>query len=186
MNDFISNYTNIPNPITKFFNKIDYVWLKGDYSKIIEWFEAMKKVPLYVKSISIYSNNAEELENLTDPNLHNAPIDNLKLILCESFEISSKTIENLKSIYPNSITLGPDHETKGEAANQVLFGNLIKLLSKLDHTSLEVSLHILSYDFKLEFNNVIFKVVESKKECSYIRAKSAKIYWKAEELCRIK
>ena len=41
----------------------------------------MKKVPLYVKRIEISSNIAEELENLTDPNLHNTPIDNLLIII---------------------------------------------------------------------------------------------------------
>ena len=36
MNNFISNYANMPNPITKFFNKIDYVKLDEDHSKNIE------------------------------------------------------------------------------------------------------------------------------------------------------
>ena len=36
MNNFISNYVNTQNPITKFFNKINYVKLDGDYSKMIE------------------------------------------------------------------------------------------------------------------------------------------------------
>ena len=75
MNNFISNYANTPNPITKFFNKIDYVSLYGDFREKIEWLEAMKEVPLYVKYIKISSNDAEELEILTDPNLHNTPID---------------------------------------------------------------------------------------------------------------
>ena len=91
------NYANTPNPITKFFNKIDYVSLYGDYSKNIELLEAMKKVSLYVKCIWIFSDNTEELENLTDPNLHNTPISNLQLVL-ESCNFSSKAIENLKNI----------------------------------------------------------------------------------------
>ena len=108
MNNFISNYVNIPNPITKFFNIINYVRLYGDdHSKNIEWLEAMKKVPLYVKLIEIYPNDAKEFENLTDPNLHNTPINNLWLEF-KSFYISSKTIENLKAIYPNSIRFEVD------------------------------------------------------------------------------
>ena len=98
MKNFLSNYSNIPNPITKFFNKINYVRLDGDYSENIEWLESMKKVPLYVKSIKIPSNNEEELENLTDPNLHNPPIENLQLEL-KNFKISPKAIENLKKKY---------------------------------------------------------------------------------------
>ena len=120
MESFISNYANIPNPITKFFNKLDYVSLDGDYSKMIEWFEAMKKVPLYAKRIEISSNSAEELEHLTAPNLHNTPIDNLQLEL-KSFNISTKTIENLKAIYPNSIKLIYFSETKDEIVKQGLF-----------------------------------------------------------------
>ena len=85
MNNFISKYANTPNSITKFFNKIYSVYLHGDYSKKIEWLEAMKKVPLYVKCFSISLNNEEELEKLTDPNLHNAPINNLKLQFFEKF-----------------------------------------------------------------------------------------------------
>ena len=118
MNNFISNYANIPNPITKFFNKIDYVELDGDFSRNIEWLEAMKKVPLYFKCIELSSNNTEELEILTDPNLHSTPINNLQLEL-ESFNISSKTIENLKSIYPNLITLDCNPFEKDETKNQV-------------------------------------------------------------------
>ena len=97
MDNFINNYANIPNPITKFFNKIDEVVLDWDDSKNIEWLEAMKKVPLYAKDIEIYLHNADELENLTDPKLHNTPIKNLILELLNNFKISSKTIENLKS-----------------------------------------------------------------------------------------
>ena len=97
----------------------------------------MKKVPLYVKHISISSNNAEELENLTDPNLHNTPIRKLQLHL-NSFNFSSKTIENLQTIYPNSITLSDSSFAKNESAHQALFKNFTKLLSKLDQTSLEM------------------------------------------------
>ena len=185
MNYFIRKYANIPNPIKNFFNKINYVRLCEDYSKNIEWLEAMKKVPLYVKTISISSNNAEELEDLTDPNLLNTQISILKLVL-ESIKISDKTIENLQAIYPNSITLRDDSQTKDESTKEVLFGNFTKLLSKLDKTSLELEYYGNSNKFEIEFNDVIFKVVESKKECSYIRAKSVEIHCKGEELYWIK
>ena len=185
MNNFISNYANIPNPITKFFNKLDSISLYGNYSKMVVSLEAIKRVPLYVKNISICSDNAEELENLTDPNLHNTPIDNLKIIL-KSFNISSKTIENLQTIYPNSITLFAYSETKNEYAKQVLFENFIKLFPKLDRTSLMMYFDTSSSGFALEFSDVIFKVVESKEECLYIRAKSVEIRCKDEELCWIK
>ena len=176
----------MPNPITKFFNKINYVELDGsDDSKMIKWLEAMKKVTIYVKSIKIPSNNEEQLENLTDPNLHNTPISNLQLKL-NSFEISPKTIENLKSIYPNSITLKADPLYKDESAYESLFENITKLLSNLDNTSLEMIFHEDNFNFKLEFNDVIFKVVESKKEYSYIRAKSVEIRCKDEEFCWVK
>ena len=184
MNNFISNYANIPNPIAKLFNKIYFISLFGrDYSKKIEWLEAMKKVPLYVKHILIPSNNAEELENLTDPNLHNPPIDKLLLEL-ESCKFSSKTIENLKTIYPNSITLLCNPFDKDENEDQILFGNFTKLLSNLDQTSLEIGLNK-NYYLKLEFRDVIFKVVESFEECSYIRAKSVEIRCVYEEFCLI-
>ena len=184
MNNFISNYANIPYPIAKFFNKLDALLLYGNYSKQIEWLEAMKKVPLYVKCILIKSNNAEELENVTDPNLHNPPIDKLLLEL-ESCNFSSKTIENLKTIYPNLITLLCNPFDNDKNANQVLFGNFTKLLSNLDQTSLVMGFNK-NYYFKLYFSDVIFKVVESKQECSYIRAKSVEIPCVCEELCRIK
>ena len=173
----------MPNPITKFFSKIYDVQLSGDYSKMIECLEAMKKVPLYVKNIQIYLNNEEELENLTDPNLHNTPIEKLELKWMKSFEISSKTIENLQSIYPNSIKLDKSFNFKDETINQALFDNFIKLLSKLDQTSLEMTSYNINFNFKLVFNDVIWKVVESKKKCSYIRAKSVKIRCLDEELC---
>ena len=185
MNNFISNFSNIPNLITKFFDKINFVDLYEDHSKNIEWLEAMKKVPLYVKSISISSNNAEEFENLTDPNLHNTPIDSLQLNLRNSFEISAKTIENLKAIYPNSITLVYNPYYKDETAYKALIANFSKLLSNLDKTSLDMNFGD-DYWIKLEFKDVIFKVVEPNEECSYIKAKSIRIGCTDEELCRIK
>ena len=163
------------NPITKFFNKIEDVSLYGDYSKNIEWLEAMKKVHLYAKNILISSNNAEELENLTDPNLHNTPINNFQLRLYDSFKISSKALENLQAIYPNLITLIPNHWTDGLVKNQVLLRNFIKLLTKLDQTSLEMESYKNNFDFKLEFKDAIWKIVESKEECFYIRAKLVEI-----------
>ena len=188
MENFISNYANIPNPITKFFNKIESFKLDGDHSKNIDRLEAMKKVPLYVKSISISSNNEEQLENLTDPNFHNTPISKLKLKLLDIFEISAKTIENLKAIYPNSITLEVDSYLfcKDETEHQALFKNFTKLLLNVDQTPLEMKFNEYDYKFKLEFNNAIWKVVESKEECSYIRAKLIKIRCRAEELYWIK
>ena len=186
MNNFIRYYSNIPNPITKFFNKIQNIELYEDCNKKIKWFEAMKKVPLYVKWIRISSNNVDELENVTDPNLHNTPINNLELNFLKSFKISSKTIENLKAIYPNSITLSMNHRNKDESIKQALLGNFTKLLSKLDHTSLEMKLNKYSYNCKLEFSDVILKVVKSMKKCSYIRAKSVRIDCRAEEFCWIK
>ena len=183
MNNFISNYANILNPIAKFFNKIDRVKLDEDYSKNIEWLEAMKKAPLYAKCISISSNNTKELENLTDPNLHNTPIGILELQLV-SWNFSSKTIENLKTIYPNSIRLYCNQFEKDENADQVLFGNFTKLLSNSNQTSLEMGFKR-NY-FKLEFSDVIFKVVESFEECSYIRAKSVKISCEDKEFWWIK
>ena len=186
MSNFISNYANIPNPITKFFNKIDYVSLYGDYSKKIEWLETMKKVPLYVKYISIRSNNGEEVENLTDSNLHNTPISILQLQLWKSFEISFKTIENLKAIYPNLISLYCNPFNSNETTYQVLFENFTKLLSNLDQTSLEVNFERDFFKFLLEFNDVIFKIVESNEECLYIKAKSVEIRCEDEELCWIK
>ena len=173
----------MPNPITKFFNKIYDVQLSGDYSKMIECLEAMKKVPLYAKNIQIYLNNEEELENLTDPNLHNTPIEKLELKWMKSFEISSKTIENLQSIYPNSIKLDKCFNIKDETINQALFDNFIKLLSKLDQTSLEMTSYEINFNLKLVFNDVIWKVVESNEKWSYIRAKSVKIRCLDEELC---
>ena len=186
MNKFIINYANTPNPITEFFNKIEYVEIYGDDRKNIEWLEAMKKVPLYVKCIEIKSDNAEELENLTDPKLHNTPISSLHWILWNNFEISSKTIENLTAIYPNSILISDYSETKDETAYKVLFGNSTKLLSNLDQTSLEINFLNEDYRVKLEFSDVIFKVVESNEECSYIRAKSVEIRCIDEELSWIK
>ena len=135
----------------------------------------MKKVHLYVKNIKIASNNVEELENLTDPNLLNTPINNLQLRLLDSFEISSKVLENLQAIYPNLITLIPNPWKNVFVKNQVLLGNFIKLLTKLDHTSLEIESSKENFDFKLEFKDAIWKVVESKEECFYIRAKSVEI-----------
>ena len=186
MNKFICNYANIPNPITKFLNKIDYVLLCGNYSKMAKLLEAMKRIPLYVKTIKIFSYNPEELENLTDPNLHNPPIDNLILTLFDDMNISSKTIENLQAIYPNSITLSVDSEIEDKSSKKSLFENFAKLLSKLDQTSLEMNFDEDYYNFELEFRDVIFKVVESKKECSYIRAKSVEIRCADEELYWIK
>ena len=186
MNNFISKYANTPNPITKFFNKIYSVYLHGDYSKKIEWLEAMKKVPLYVKCIYIISDNTEELENLTDPNLHNTPINNLWLEF-KSFNISSKTIENLKAIYPNLITLKADHISNDETTYKTLFVIITKLLSNLDQTSLKMDFNkFYSCWIKLKFSDVIFKVVESNEECSYIRAKSVKIRCEDKEICWIK
>ena len=186
MDNFIRKYANISNPITEFFNKIYFVSLYGDYSKQIEWLEAMKKVPLYVKSIKILLNDAEKLENLTDPNLHNTPINNLELNFLKNFKISPKTIENLKAIYPNSITLSDDSVEKDESTNQALFENFNKLLSKLDRTSLEMDFQKNYFKLKLEFRDVIFKVMESNEECSYIRAKSVEIRCEYEELYLIK
>ena len=185
MKNFISNYGNIPNPITKFFNKIDSISLDGDYSKMIEWLEAMKKVPLYAKRIEISSNSEEQLEHLTAPNLHNTPIDNLQLEL-KSFNVSAKTIENLKSIYPNSIKLINFSETKDKIVKQGLFENFTKLLSKLDQTTLEMGFKYDNFSIKLEFSDVIFKVVELKNECSYIRAKSVMTNCAADDFCWIK
>ena len=186
MNNFIRKYANIPNPITSFFNKIDSALLyESNYREEIEWLEAMKKVPLYVKKIYINPNNAEELENLTDPNLHNTPINKLELEF-RSFSFSLKTIENLKAIYPNSITLEDDSVEKDESTNQALFENFTKLLSKLDRTSLEMIFQKNYYKIKIEFRDVIFKVVESKSECSYIRAKSVEIRCKDKQFCWIK
>ena len=176
----------MPNPITKFFNKIDTVSLYGDYSKKVEWLEAIKRVPLYAKHIEVHPNNAEELENLTDPNLHNAPISNLQLKLLNSIKISAKTIENLQAIYPNSITISDNSITKGEFTKEVLFVNFAKLLSKLDQTSLELDFGKYYSGFELDFSDLIFKFVESKKECSYIRAKSVEIRCTAEDFCWIK
>ena len=187
MENFMSKYVNTTNPITKFFNKIhQFALAGGDYSKNIEWLEAMKEVPLYVKSISIYSNNAEELEYLTDPNLHNTPIRNLEFKLLKSFNISSKTIENLKAIHPNSITLSDNSIFNDEAQSQDLFGNFTKLLLNLDQTSLEMRFWNNDYSFKLEFRDLILKVVESKSECLYIRAKSVETGCTDEEFCWVK
>ena len=187
MNNFLSNYANTPNPITKFFNKINCVELDGiDDSRNIEWLKAMKKVPLYVKWIEIKSDNAEELENLTDPNLHNTPIGNLQWTLFNSFEISSKTIENLKATYPNSISLCDYSKPRDETTSQVLLENISKLLSKLDHTSLVMDFDRYNYWIKLEFIDVIFKVVESNEEYSYIRAKSVETSCADDDFCWIK
>ena len=186
MDNFIRKYADIPNPITKFFNKIDSALLcEDDHREEIEWLEAMKKVPLYVKRISIYSNNEEQLENLTDSNMHNIPINKLDLEL-NSIKISSKTIKNLKEIYPNSITLRDDSKTKGETTNQAMFENFTKLLSKLDRISLEMDFQKNYNKIILEFRDVILKVVESKEECTYIRAKSVEIRCEDEELYWIK
>ena len=185
MNNFISNYANIPNPITKFFNKIDYVSLSGDDSRNIEWLEAMKKVPLYVKNILIKSNNTEQLEILTDPNLHNTPIKHL-ILYFGSFKISSKTIENLKTLYPNLITIYFNPFEKDENKNQVLFLNFTKLLSKLYRTSLQMGFDGMYAYLTLEFSDVILKIVESNEEYSYIRAKSVKISCTDKELWWIK
>ena len=186
MRKFIRNYANIPNPITKFFNKIEDVELDGDDQSInIEWLEAMKKVPLYVKTILLYPNNTNELEILTDPNLHNPPIDNLHLSF-KNVKISSKTIENLKAICPNSITINEISPFLDESTKQASFDNFTKLLSELDQTSLEMDFEENNFNLKLEFIDVIFKVMESKKECSYIRAKSVEIQCLDEELCWIK
>ena len=81
----------------------------------------MKKVCLYVKSIKIPLYYEEQLENLTDPNLHNTPINNLQLNFLKSFKISPKTIENLKEIYPSSITLSDNSKIKDEVSKQVFF-----------------------------------------------------------------
>ena len=147
--------------------------------------EAIKKVPLYIKRIKISSNNTEQLENLTDPNLHNTPINNLELVL-KSCNFSSKTIENLKTIHPNSITLYRGPFDKDETKNQVYFANFTKLLSNLDQISLEMGTESDDFDFRLEFNDVILKIVESNEECSYIRAKSIKISCEDKEYCWIK
>ena len=186
MNKFLKNYANTQNPITKFFNKIYYASLSGDYSKKIKWLEAMKKVPLYVKRISIYSDNADELENLTDPKLHNTPIEKLEWTLSNSFEISSKTIENLKAINPNSINIDYNQFSNDEDVNQAFFGNFTKLLSNLDQTSLVMDFNKYDFSNKLDFSDVIFKVVESNEECSYFRAKSVVIHCKDEDFWWIK
>ena len=144
----------------------------------------MKKVPLYVKYMKISSNNTEELENLTDPNLYSTPISNLILEL-KGFNISSKTIENLKAIRPNSIRLIVLW-SGGETENQVFFGNFSKLLSNLDQTTLEMNFLNEDYRAKLEFSDVILKILESNEECSYVKAKSVKIPCKDEEFCWIK
>ena len=146
----------------------------------------MKKVPLYVKSIKIPLNDAEQLENLTDPNLHNTPINNLQLKYLKSFKISSKTIENLKKIYPSSITLSDNSKTKDEVSKQVLFENFTKLLSKLNLTSLMMDFEGNYFKLKLEFSDVILKSVESNEECSYIKAKLVEIRCEDEEFCWIK
>ena len=185
MNNFIMNYASIPNPITKFFNKINYVRLTGNHSKNIEWLEVMKKVPLYVKSIELSSNNTEQLENLTDPNFHNTPINNLWLQL-KSFKISSKAIENLKTMHPNLITLLCHPFDRNKNADQVLFGNFTKLLSKLDQTSLQMFYNGDYSNLRLYFSDVIFKIMESLEECSYIRAKSVEIRCRDEDFCKIK
>ena len=146
----------------------------------------MKKVPLYAEHTIIYPNNAEELENLTDPDLHNPPIKNLKLILLNSFKISVNTIENLKAISPYLITLSDNSEAKDEAANKALFTNFVKLLSKLGNTSLEIDFDEDYFGFELKFDDVIWKVVESKNKCSYIKAKSVVIRCEDEDFCLIK
>ena len=115
----------------------------------------MKNVPLYAEHISIPSNNAEKIEILTDPNLHNTPIKKLELTLLDSFNISAKTIENLEAIYPNLITLSDNSFSNDETKNQALFWNFTKLLSNLDQTSLEMKFWNNYYSFRLEFNNVI-------------------------------
>ena len=145
----------------------------------------MKKVPLYVISISIYPNDAKELENLTDPNLQNSPISNLELEF-KNFKFSSKTIENLQSICLNSINIFDLSSYEIGDTNQDMFENFTKLLSKLDQTSLTMYFIEDDYSFKLEFNDVIFKFVKSKKECSYIRAKSLKILCYDEDFSKIK
>ena len=185
MNNFISNYANTPNPITKFFNKIEYVQLYGDYSENIEWLEAMKKVPLYAKTFKIFSDNTEELENLTDPNLHNTPIDNIQLEL-ESCNFSSKLIENLKTIYPNSIRFYCNPFNKDETKHQVYFANFTKLLSNLDLNSLKLDFDWMYFYLNLDFSDVILKIVESNEEYSYIRAKSVEISCTDKEFCWIK
>ena len=146
----------------------------------------MKKVPLYVKCIEISSNDAEELENLTDPNLHNTPISSLHLQSLDSFKFSSKTIENLQSICPNSINLVDPSIYEDRDTNQDMFENFTKLLSMLDTTSLGMYFDRDGYSFKLEFRDLIFKLVESKKECSFIRAKSVEIHCRDEDFCKIK
>ena len=177
----------MPNPITKFFKKVDRVTLIGDdHRKQIKWLEAMKKVPLYVKNIQIYSSNAVELENFTDPNLHNTSIKKLQLVGSKSFNISSKTIENLQSIYPNSITIDYYSFDKDETTYKTLFGNFTKLLSKLDQTSLQMGVRRMHSYLKLEFSDVILKIVESNEEYSYIRAKSVEIRCEDKEYCWIK
>ena len=153
---------------------------------MIEWLEAMKKVPLYAQNIMICLNNEVELENLTDPNLYNTQINNLQLEFLNGVKISSKTIENLKAIYPNSITIKNYYTSNDESTNQVLIENFTKLLSNLDNTSLEMDSNTNYYRIKLEFSNVILKVVESNEECSYIRAKSVEILYIDEESCLIK
>ena len=146
----------------------------------------MKNASLYAKHIVIHPNNGEELENLTDPNLFDTRINNLELALSNSFKISSKTIENLKAIYPNSITLSDNSISNDEARSQALFLNFTKLLSSLDQTSLEMRFWNNDYSFKLEFRDVIFKVQKSKSECSYIRAKSFETGCKDKDFCWIK
>ena len=145
----------------------------------------MKKVPLYVENISISSDNTEELLNLTDPNLHNTPIENIELEL-RSCNFSSKTIENLKTIHPNSITLYCNQYDKDETTNQDMLVNFTKLLSNLDQTSLEMGCCEDDYKFMLKFSDKIFKVVESNEECSYIRAKSVEIRCKDKDFCWLK
>ena len=145
----------------------------------------MKKVPLYAKNISIYPIDAEELEDLTDPNLHNTPISNLELQF-GSIKFSSKTIENLKTIHPNLITIYCNPFDKDETENQVYFENFTKLLSNLDQTSLEMGVDWTDSYLNLEFSNVILKIVESNEEYSYIRAKSVKIRCEDKEYCWIK
>ena len=79
-----------------------------------------------------------------------------------------------------------DPEYEDEDTYQVLFENFIKLLSKLDQTSLKMHFEENNFDLKLEFNDVIFKLVESNEECSYIRAKSVEICCADKQFCWIK
>ena len=168
----------------KFISKVESISMKIR-GEVVKCLEKIKKTYLFVDRFIFWVNSAKEFEDITNPSLYYSTKINFIFELCSRIKISDKTFENLQLINPISIYLNLCYFDRDETKYQTSLDCFVDHLLKLDDTSLIMNLEG-GRGLKLDFNGIIWKVIKTKNEYSYIRAKSLSVEFRSEEINSIK